>query len=556
MNSQSKFDTLHADRPSVLPTPISAGQIDLAGYFSAAAVPSRCYEGQLSAAFQAALDRHHAGVAEQDCDFYHSMDLPSGRHFSGDWDLRGHEHRYVGGAFLDTADFTGKRIVEFGPASGALSVHLARLARELVVVDLPFGAGPELVPHMGVDMGQAAVSGAASAARLRNSWWFTKAALNYQAKAVYADLYQLPLDMGRFDVGVFGALLLHLSNPFKALAQAARMIDDALVVTDIDNAPVLPGLPRDHKDYPAVMAFNEGKLPFGIVHWWSLSPAAIARMLERLGFEDVRTDTHTPPAMAGKTSLFTVVGRRARRVQVAVPQMAAAVLPLPPPQARFLVSGTEDENVFLALGAKGFAALTDTLQRAGIAAAQAGRVLDFGCGVGRVLRHWAGCKGAELYGTDYQDDAISWCRENLTFARVQTNTLAPVLDYPSGHFNVIYCLSVFTHLPADIQKSWFAELVRILAPGGVIYFTVHGTHYSYLFGKEDAARFSEGRLVVTGAEYPGTNICAAFHPPGYVQREFADEFGLELLEHLPCGARGNPEQDSYLLRKPPVTAIG
>jgi len=183
-------------------------------------------------------------------------------------------------------------------------------------------------------------------------------------------------------------------------------------------------------------------------------------------------------------------------------------------------------------------------------------VLDFGCGVGRVLRHWADCEGVELYGTDYQDDAITWCRENLAFAKVQTNTLVPVLDYPSGHFNVIYCLSVFTHLPEDMQAEWFAELVRILAPGGVIYFTAHGVHYSYLFDQNSASRFAEGHLVVTGADHPGTNICAAFHPPRYVKQAFAAKFGLEFLEHLPCGARGNPEQDSYLLRKPLVTDIG
>lgn len=555
MNTPPGIEALLLDKPAAGRGAGGRG-IDLEGYFNEAAAPLRRYEGQLNDRFQMALARHHERVSDQDCDFYHSMDFPSGRHVAGAWDLRGHEQRYVGGAVLGEADFTGRRIVEFGPASGALSVYLARLAGELVVVDLPFGSGPELVPHKGVDMAQAAASGAASAARLRNSWWYSKALLNYQAKAVYADLYQLPGDMGRFDIGVFGALLLHLSNPFRALAQAASLIDDALVVTDIDNAPVLHGLPRDHEDYPALMAFNEGKLPFGIVHWWSFSPAAIVRMLERLGFEDVRTDTHTPPRMAGKTSLFTVVARRQKRVQVAVPRKGAGELPLPPAQARFLVAGTEDENVFLELGGKGFKALTETLQRAGIAAGQAGRVLDFGCGVGRVLRHWAGCTGAELFGTDYQDEAIGWCRENLPFAQVRTNTLAPVLDYPDGYFNVVYCLSVFTHLPEDMQADWFAELVRILAPGGVIYFTAHGKHYSYLFDKDAAAKFAEGLLVVTGGDRPGTNICAAFHPLRYVERDFAARFGMELVEHLPCGARGNPEQDSYLLRKPLVTGIG
>jgi O-methyltransferase len=555
MNNVSKFDVSPYHKPGLRQSAGSAAEINLPEYFINNAQAAPRYEGQLKPAFQRALLQYHAGLTERDCDFYHSVDLPSGRHFAGAWDLRGHERRYAGGGILADADFAGRRIIEFGPATGAISAHLAAVG-ELVAVDLPFGAGPELVPFQGVDMAAAAQSGAESAGRLRNSWWFTKAALKYQAQAVYADIYHLPQDLGRFDLAVFGALLLHLSNPFKALAQAATLVDDALIVTEIDNAPAIPGCDRDAPDYPAVMAFNEGPLPQGVVHWWSLSPRAVTRMLERLGFEDVQTDTHTPARMAGKTSLFTVVGRRRKRVAIAMPREAADGLPLPSAQARFLVSGTEDAHVFLDLGAKGFKALKDSLRRAGVPPERAGRVLDFGCGAGRILRHWAVYPDVELHGTDYQESAVAWCAANFPFAAMKTNTLTPPLDYADGYFNVIYCLSVFTHLPADMQAAWFAELHRILAPGGVIYFTAHGEHYSYLFDEINAQNFRESRLVVTGGDQPGTNICAAFHPVSYVQKEFADRFSLEIVEHIACGARGNPEQDSYLLRKKLAAAVG
>jgi SAM-dependent methyltransferase len=414
---------------------------------------------------------------------------------------------------------------------------------------LPIGAGPELVPFPQIDMIEAQRSGAHSMSRLRNSWWYMKAQLGYSAKAVYADIYHLPSDIGRFDAAVFGALLLHLSNPFRALQQAAAFIDDAITVTEIDNAPSLPGLRRDMPEHPAIAVFNDGPLPSGIVHWWSFGPRAIIKMFERLGFEDVRVDTHIPPGMLGKTSMFTVVGRRARATQVLGATPASSMVPLPPADARFLVSGTDKISEFVNLGRQGFEALAGSLEKAGIDLSAAGCVLDFGCGVGRVLRYWADFPGTEVYGTDYQQTAIEWCDHNIPFATFDTNTLEPKLKYEDGKFSVIYCLSVFTHLPETMQVKWFAELLRILKPGGVIYFTTHGDVYTYLLDAKGKQDFSEGKLVVTGGDQPGTNICAAFHPVDYVLQSFVGQYGLTLIEHVPCGARGNPNQDSYLVRK-------
>ena len=260
-------------------------------------------------------------------------------------------------------------------------------ASEVVVFDLPFGAAPELVPFPQIDMVEAQRSGAHSMNRLRNSWWYVKSQLGYAAKAVYTDIYNLPSDIGRFDVAVFGALLLHLSNPFRALQQAAAFVDDALIVTEVDSAPSLPSLQRDMPEHPAIAVFNDGPLPSGIVHWWSFGPRAIVKMFERLGFEDIRIDTHVPPGMLGKTNLFTVVGRRKRASQVLVAPPASSLVPLPPAEARFLVSGTDKISEFVHLGKQGFEALSRSLKKAGIdmEAAEIRPGLRMRCGTGAAL---------------------------------------------------------------------------------------------------------------------------------------------------------------------------
>jgi 2-polyprenyl-3-methyl-5-hydroxy-6-metoxy-1,4-benzoquinol methylase len=520
-------------------------------YFRERAARPCVYTGQLTEQFQRELLSYHIGLVATDCDFYHSIDLYSGQQLPGSWDLRGHEKRYLGGNLLNEHFFLNKRIAEFGPASGALTAYLAKSGAHVTVFDLPFGSGPELVPFPEIDMAEAQRSGVVSMTRLRNSWWFVKSKLGYHAEAVYSDIYNLPDDLGRFDVAIFGALLLHLSNPFRALQQAAALVNDTIIITEIDNAPVLPRVPPGDESGAAIAAFNDGPLPSGIVHWWSFSPAVIVRMLERLGFKDIRIDRHTPPGMNKDVRLFTVVGRRQTQTHTEKSPSLSSLLPIPPGPSRFLVSGTEQIEQFLTLGQLGFMALTDSLHRAGVNKERAGRILDFGCGVGRVMRYWADCPGVEVHGTDIEQSAVDWCNANLQFAKTRINSLRPILDYADSTFDVIYTLSVFTHLPQLVQVEWFEELLRILKPGGLIYFTTHGEFYAYLLEGVHRDRFNSGDLVVTGDDQPGTNICAAFHPHQYVVVNFTRPNDVFLLEHIQCGAKGNPNQDSYLVRKNP-----
>ncbi len=113
------------------------------------------------------------------------------------------------------------------------------------------------------------------------------------------------------------------------------------------------------------------------------------------------------------------------------------------------------------------------------------RVLDFGSGAGRTLRHFVEeAEVAEFWGCDIDGPSIAWVQENLCppFHAWQS-AYNPPLGLPHGTFDLIYAISVFTHL-TDNSAAWLLELHRMLRPGGLLVATFMGRWTSEWFAKE------------------------------------------------------------------------
>jgi SAM-dependent methyltransferase len=223
-------------------------------------------------------------------------------------------------------------------------------------------------------------------------------------------------------------------------------------------------------------------------------------------------------------------------------------LPLPPVRARYLVAGSADIRGFLELGKRAADTISAATAKAGRPIESMQAILDFGCGSGRVLRHWHRIADrVAVYGTEMNAFLVDACRKSVPFATVGNNRPAPPLDYAGETFDLVYALSVFTHLHEDLQRAWRDELRRILRPGGLLLVTTHGAHYLPRLSETERAAFASGRCVVQGAEFLGENLCITYHPEASVRALFAT--GFEVVEFAPQGAKGNPEQDLWLLRK-------
>ena len=167
--------------------------------------------------------------------------------------------------------------------------------------------------------------------------------------------------------------------------------------------------------------------------------------------------------------------------------MDAASAPHPPVELASRVcslDGTEDPMlVYDVRGAEARAALVALLGDDWSFTGK--RVLDFGCGAGRTLRHFlAEAETAEFWGADIDSASIEWLRANLSPPlQLVNNGADPPLSLDSGSFDLIYALSVFTHL-TDNSLPWLAELHRLLRPGGLLVATYMGAQNAAAFVDE------------------------------------------------------------------------
>lgn len=223
-------------------------------------------------------------------------------------------------------------------------------------------------------------------------------------------------------------------------------------------------------------------------------------------------------------------------------------LPLPPARLRVLVSGTHDAAWFIESGRRSAAMIVDLLARNGVAIDDCRCLLDFGCGCGRVTRHWAALSSTEVYGCDSNAELVDWCRHHLVFGHFGRNSRLPPLPRPRDRFDLITLHSVFTHLAAPAQVTWMQELTRVLRPGGLAVVTTHGDSFRHKLRTAERLRYDRGEMVVQFDEAEGSNLCAVYHPPSWIERELCR--GLELVDFEAVGGELGFMQDVFLLRKP------
>jgi SAM-dependent methyltransferase len=223
-------------------------------------------------------------------------------------------------------------------------------------------------------------------------------------------------------------------------------------------------------------------------------------------------------------------------------------LPLPPASLRTLVVDKPGVDYFLDSGEEHAAFFADLLERNGRPIASLRSVLDLGCGCGRVARWWAPVEGPRFFGCDYNPRLAGWCAENLPFLDARVNRLEPPLPFEDEEpFGLIYALSVFTHLPDEVERRWLDEIRGALGQGDLFLFTVSGERYADRLGATDRSRFDRGERITHFDETAGTNLCAAFHPPSYVENEMLA--GFEVLEAVLSDSPQHLGQDAYLARR-------
>jgi SAM-dependent methyltransferase len=226
-------------------------------------------------------------------------------------------------------------------------------------------------------------------------------------------------------------------------------------------------------------------------------------------------------------------------------------LPVPPARLRVLVAGTTDRRWFLESGRAHATYLRTLLAEAGHPIEEMDRILDFGCGCGRMLRWWADLPATSVHGCDYNRELVDWCNGNLGFSAVLGNELCPPLPYDDRSFDLLYALSIFTHLTSELAESWLAEMHRVLKPGGLLWFTAHGESLNDRLSLAEKDDFAAGNVIVHFPEVEGMNLCSTFWPEAAVHKMVGTRF--EVISRFdpttdPAAAeRARMSHDAYLV---------
>jgi len=176
------------------------------------------------------------------------------------------------------------------------------------------------------------------------------------------------------------------------------------------------------------------------------------------------------------------------------------------------------------------------------------RVLEFASGHGRFTRHLVKAVGAERVAvSDVVPGAVEFSRATFGVDGFQSASVPEAVRWP-GQYDLVFVLSLFSHLPRATWARWLQALYGAVAPGGLLVFSTHGLK---------AARFDnvvlddEGFFFAASSESQAIDVQeygTTFTSPGFVRACIAGTVGADRLVHEAPVHFWN-HQDAYVLRK-------
>ena len=180
-------------------------------------------------------------------------------------------------------------------------------------------------------------------------------------------------------------------------------------------------------------------------------------------------------------------------------------------------------------------------------------ILDWGCGPGRVIRHMPIILSGNhrFFGTDYNKESIEWCKKEIQNVSFHHNAITANLSYDDNSMDLIYGISIITHLSESLQFEWVKELHRILKIGGIILVTTQGDNFKVKLSPSERKSYDAGFPIIRGRVKEGHRTFSSFHPDAFLYRLFEK---FEIIEKIVIDSRGKnyTPQDTWILRKKPL----
>jgi SAM-dependent methyltransferase len=222
-------------------------------------------------------------------------------------------------------------------------------------------------------------------------------------------------------------------------------------------------------------------------------------------------------------------------------------LPQPPKELQDRIGGSD---VFLSVAGQLTSIILSAIGRYR-SFCEPGIILDWGCGCGRVMGQMMKLVALDrLHGCDIDAEAISWDQQNLLGPHFRRIEPYPPTTYPDDFFDIIYGISVMTHLDEETQLAWLRELQRISRPGAILALSVIGENLrkdkmpAELLGPYDKRGFAT--YVPDYSDSLAEHSHRGYYKESYHRRDYLAATWGQFFEILECVE--TKHQDLILLR--------
>ncbi len=178
-----------------------------------------------------------------------------------------------------------------------------------------------------------------------------------------------------------------------------------------------------------------------------------------------------------------------------------------------------------------------------------GRVLEFASGHGRFTRHLVKAVGShKVVVSDVVPSAVEFSRATFSVEGFLSSSVPDQIQWPT-QYDLVFVLSLFSHLPRSTWTRWLTKLYEAVAPGGLLVFSTHGikaANFDHVTLDEEGYFFaaSSESNAIDEQEYGTT-----FTTESFVLARIAETIGSDKLVHKAPVHFWN-HQDAYVLRKP------
>lgn len=204
----------------------------------------------------------------------------------------------------------------------------------------------------------------------------------------------------------------------------------------------------------------------------------------------------------------------------------------------------ENEEIFYKSGKFNVTQLFNTLIRNEIDYNSFKTCLDYGCGLGRIVR-WLAENFEHVYGYDISQSHINRAKYHLSATDIQNFTLHHIKNLRDietlPKVDLIYSVLVLQHNPPPIIGFTIGQFIKALNPGGVAFFQVPTYRLNYSFSLKDYLSNQAKHLEMEMHVFPQRKIF-----------EIVNEEGgrpIEVIEDASTGLRYGESSNTFLIQK-------